>query len=108
MKEKQSKWFTGLPIQNNTRNVDDPSVSTAEELLELERSFSDKSSMNLASSSNSLIVLIFVGGELLIYLIYKIVRGEFLYWARMDFAVTMVFSLFTRVFGSVIVSQRPE
>ena len=58
----------------------------------------------LAASGNRALTFALIGGELVIYLAYKIARGDFLYWPRIDGAVAVIFSSLTRFFGLIIVN----
>ena len=48
-------------------------------------------------------VLYFVGGELLLYLAWKIFRGDFLYWVRLEGVFGVILSFFVRVIVKVVV-----
>ena len=55
-----------------------------------------------ASAKESALVVYFVGGEMVLFIAYKILRGDFYYWARISGALSAVISLQTRVAVKVI------
>ena len=57
----------------------------------------------LASTSGILMLLYFVGGEILIFLAYKICRRDYLYWVRVDGAGAVVGSFIARVIAKTVV-----
>ena len=57
----------------------------------------------LAASGGATMVLSFVGGEMLLYLAWKLVRGDFMYWVRVEGAFGVTTSFLVRVIGKVIV-----
>jgi len=56
----------------------------------------------LAASDTDNLVLIFVGGEIGLYLVYKILRDDFHYWIRLDGKIAIFGSLFSRIVTKVI------
>ena len=56
----------------------------------------------VASSGKSMLVY-FVGGEMLLYLAWKIFRGDFLYWVRVEGIVGVIISALVRVVNKIIV-----
>ena len=48
-------------------------------------------------------VLYFVGGELLLFLLWKLLRGDFLYWVRVEGVVSVILSLLVRVIVKAVV-----
>ena len=56
----------------------------------------------VASSGKSMLVY-FVGGEILLFLAWKLLRGDFLYWVRVDGVVGVILSFLLRVLAKVIV-----
>ena len=57
----------------------------------------------LAMSSTKMMVVYFVGGEMVFYLAYKIVRRDFMYWIQVEGVTDVIVSLFTRVTVKIIV-----
>ena len=57
----------------------------------------------LAMSSTKMMVVYFVGGEMVFYLAYKIVRRDFMYWIQAEGVMDFIFSLISRVTVKVIV-----
>ena len=57
----------------------------------------------LLAASGGVSVLSFVGGEMLLYLVWKVLRNDFLYWVPIDGLLGGLLSLFARVLGKVIV-----
>jgi len=55
-----------------------------------------------ASNNGSTLVLSFVGGEMLVYLLYKIARKDYCYWPRIEGAQIYVHSFYGRVIVKVI------
>ena len=51
-------------------------------------------------------VVAFVGGEYLLYFLYKLARGELLYWMRVDGVAGLLASIFSRVIFKVVVDFR--
>ena len=45
----------------------------------------------------------FVGGEVLLYLAWKLLRGDFLYWVRVEGVLGVILSALERVFVKVVV-----
>jgi len=56
-----------------------------------------------ATGSDKMYVVYFVGSEVLLYLVYKIVRNDVWYWPRLDGCVTIVVSIIERIFVKIIV-----
>ena len=56
--------------------------------------------MTIAAPGN--LTVYFVGGELLIFLIYKLLRRDFLYWIQIDGFLGLAISFTTRLFSKVI------
>ena len=50
----------------------------------------------LAVSTDNNLLYYFVGGEMAVYLIYKIYRADFFYWPRMSGPVEIIFSFLCR------------
>ena len=57
----------------------------------------------LAMSSTKMMVVYFVGGEIVFYLAYKIVRRDFMYWIQAEGVMDVIFSFLERVIVKVIV-----
>ena len=57
----------------------------------------------MLGATDKKLLLAFVGGEILLYLSYKIVRGDFLYYLRFEGAAGVVGSLGVRVLEKIIV-----
>ena len=57
----------------------------------------------LAMSSTKMMVVYFVGGEIVFYLAYKIVTRDFMYWVQVEGVMDFIVSLVTRVLVKVIV-----
>ena len=59
----------------------------------------------LAMSSTKMMVVYFVGGEIVFYLAYKIARRDFMYWVQTEGVMGMdvIVSLVTRITPKVIV-----
>ena len=56
----------------------------------------------LMAASGGMMVLSFVGGEMLFYLMWKVVRSDFMAWFPVDGSLGVVMSLIYRVFVKVI------
>ena len=57
----------------------------------------------LLATSSKVMVVYFVGGEIVFYLGYKIVRKDFMYWVQAEGVMDFVVSLLTRVIVKVVV-----
>ena len=57
----------------------------------------------LAASGGATMVLSIFGGEMLLYLAWKLVRRDFMYWVRIEGSLGVIVSLFARIFIKVIV-----
>ena len=57
----------------------------------------------LAASGGATIVLLFVGGEMLFYLSWKVIKGDFMYWIPIDGPLGVICSFINRVVVKVIV-----
>ena len=57
----------------------------------------------LLATSKKVMVVYFVGGEILLFLAWKLLRGDFLYWVRVDGVVGVILSFLLRVLAKVIV-----
>ena len=56
----------------------------------------------LAASGGSKKMWLFVCGEMLLYLTWKVARRDFMYWVRVEGALGFLFSFFERVLGKVV------
>ena len=56
----------------------------------------------LAASSSPIWVVCFLGGEMIIYLIFKIVRRDFLYWVNVEGSLGVLISCINRIFGKIV------
>ena len=45
----------------------------------------------------------FAGGEVLLFLLWKLLRGDFLYWIRVEGVLDVIISALERVFVKVVV-----
>ena len=57
----------------------------------------------LAAAGGATMVLSFVGGEMLLFLAWKFVRGDLMYWVPIEGALGYLFSFVERVLSKVIV-----
>ena len=57
----------------------------------------------LVASSEKLMLVYFVGGEILLFLAWKLLRGDFLYWLRVEGVLGVFGSFLVRVFVKVVV-----
>jgi len=57
----------------------------------------------LAAAGNKSLVLYFVGGEIPLLLVFKLARGDILFWQRIDGYVAIYLSIFERIIVKVIV-----
>ena len=57
----------------------------------------------LVLSSRENLILYFVGGEMALYLVFKLARGDFFWWPRVEGALLVIMSLVARVSVKVIV-----
>ena len=57
----------------------------------------------LAASHGKTMLVYFVGGEVLFFVVYKVVRGDFLYWVRVEGPLGVLLSLITRSIVKVVV-----
>ena len=57
----------------------------------------------LMAASGRRLVLFFFGGEMMVYVLWKVVRSDFMAWFPVDGSLGVVMSLVYRVFVKVIV-----
>ena len=57
----------------------------------------------LAASRGVSMAVLFVGGEIVLFLVYKILRRDFMYWVRVEGPIGVVLSICCRVLVKVIV-----
>ena len=57
----------------------------------------------LVTSPRKLMLVYFVGGEILLFLAWKIFRGDFLYWVRVEGVLGVILSIIERLFVKVVV-----
>jgi len=64
----------------------------------------------LLAAGDGRLVVVFIGGEILIYLALKLLRGDFFYWPRLgDGALAIIISFFERILVKVIMDYtRPS
>ena len=56
----------------------------------------------LVVSGENTLVVYFVVGEMLLYLMFKVARGDFMYWIRTEGPLGLVLSFLARVFAKII------
>ena len=56
-----------------------------------------------ASSSGKMTLVYFVVGEMILYLVWKIFRRDFFYWARIEGFLALVIAFVTRILVKIIV-----
>ena len=56
-----------------------------------------------ASSSGKMNLFYFVGGEMIIFLVWKIFRRDFFYWVRIEGPLALLLAFFTRIVVKIIV-----
>ena len=56
----------------------------------------------LAASGDNSLVLYFVGGEVILYLAFKLARGDFMFWPRIEGPVAIIGSIFQQICVKVI------
>ena len=56
-----------------------------------------------ATSYGKMTLVLFVIGETIVYLSYKILRRDFFYWVRIDGFLALVIAFFTRILVKIIV-----
>ena len=59
--------------------------------------------VNESTWSGKAMLIYFVAGEMLVYLMIKIARGDFMYWVRIDGIVAVILAFLDRVIVKVIV-----
>ena len=57
----------------------------------------------LLATSKKVMAVYFVGGEISLFLLWKLLQGDFLYWVRVDGVVGVILSFLLRVLAKVIV-----
>jgi len=57
----------------------------------------------LLATGDGRLVAVFVGGELTLYMIFKVLRGDFLYWIRVDGEIAIILAFLVRFLVKVIV-----
>ena len=55
------------------------------------------------TASVKMMLVPFIGGEILLYLMWKLLRGDFLYWVRVEGVFGVMFSLVVRILVKVVV-----
>ena len=56
----------------------------------------------LAASDDKSMVIKFIGGEMGVYVLYKVVRQDYLYWVRLSTFMSVLLSTCTRVCGKIV------
>ena len=56
----------------------------------------------LVASSGKLMLVYFVGGEILLFFAWKLLRGDFLYWVRVEGVLGVILSILCRTVVKII------
>ena len=91
----QPKLYGYIPDDNGLRGRCFTLMTLISTLHNLSRTLG--CAMLAASSQGKMMVVYFIGGEMLLYLIYKVARKDFYYWIRLDGLLSITSSFFIRV-----------
>jgi len=96
----QPKFYGLLPDDHNSRGTCFALMTMTNEMHNLSKS---TGTALLAASGDGMQVVYFVGGEMVLYLLFKILRGDYFGWLRgLDPFMSVVTSFFERSLGKVI------
>ena len=57
----------------------------------------------LAATTGKAVAMYIIGGEMLLFLAWKLLRWDFLYWVKVEGALGVILSFFVRILVKVIV-----
>jgi len=57
----------------------------------------------LLAATDSYLLIYFVGGNVVVFLVFKVARNDFMYWSRIEGVTGVIVSLFQRLVTKVIV-----
>ena len=103
-RKSQNRFYGYLPDDNGLRGR----CFTLMTLISMLHNLSRSLGCAMLAATDKNLLLAFVGGELLLYLLYKLARGDFLFWPRIEGAVGVVFSFLVRIAQKIIADFRYE
>ena len=98
-RRNQPKFYGYLPDDNGARGRCFILMTLISTLYNVSR----RLGCALLAAGDRRLVVVFVGGETLLYLALKVLRGDFYYWTRLDGALAIIMSFFERVLVKIIV-----
>jgi len=98
-RKNQPKFYGLIPDDHNTRGACFVLMTMISALHNLSRSIG---TALLAASGDGMLVAYFVGGEMVLYLLFKIMRGDFYYWVKLDGHIATIISFIHCVIVKVI------
>jgi len=98
-KKNQSKFYGLIPDDHNARGTCFALMTMISAVHNLSRSIG---TALLAASGDGMLVAYFVGGEMVLFLLFKILRGDYFYWLQFDPLMSFVGSFFERTLLKVI------
>ena len=100
-RKKQPNFYGYLPDNDKLRGRCFAMMTVMSALHNLSRSIG---CALLAASGTPSLILYFIGGEMMLYLVWKIVRGDYFYWVRIEAgAFSVVASFLFRFLAKTIV-----
>ena len=99
-RKNQPKFYGYIPDDNYSRGRCFALMTIISALHNVSRSIG---CALLAASSGKNLVLLFVGGEMALYMAYKIAGGDFFYWPRLEGTVAIIVGVVTRLVAKIVV-----
>jgi len=97
--KNQPKFYGYIPDDNGLRGRCFALMTLISALHNLSRSVG----CALLAAGDGRLVAVFVVGEILLYLALMVLRGDLMYWVKLEEALAIFVSLFSRVLAKVIV-----
>jgi len=94
----QPRFYGYIPDDNGLRGR----CFTLMTLIGMLHNLSRSVGCALLAVTDKNLLFAFVGGEILLYLLYKLARGDILFWARVEGVAGVIVSIFYRVIVKVI------
>ena len=98
-RKNQSKMYGYIPNDNGERGLCFVLMTLISALHNVSRS---AGCALLAAAPGNNLVMLFVGGELTLYMFYKMLRNDFYYWPRLDGAVAVIVGFCNLIVSKVI------
>ena len=95
----QPKFYGYLPDDNGRRGRCFALMTLISVLHNVSRSVG----CALLAAGDGRLLAVFIGGELTLYMIYKVLRGDFFWFAKLDGALAIILSFIERICVKIIV-----